>query len=113
MAKFKFGIVTFICFTLIAYPPSLMASAEELDEPNVRYNIIFRQGVAPEAFHKIVGEVKLKHKDDSPFRAEIVRSLVNMKMITVLNPSPEALKYFRAHQKVKFVEEIKDSKKEL
>jgi hypothetical protein len=119
MAKLNFTNLTCVfvlaCFVLLAHRPQSFAIATaEADEPNVRYNIIFRQGVAPEAFHKLVQEVKNKHNDGTPFRAEIVRTLLNMKMITVRNPSPEAIKYFHAHQKVKFVEEIKDNmKKEL
>ena len=78
---------------------------------DVRYNIIFRQGVAPQQFHQYVDEIASKHKDSSlkGFKAEIVRKLVNMKMITVRNPSQQALEYFRAHQKIKFVEKIEEN----
>ena len=90
----------------------------ETSEKNRYYNIVLRRrSHTTKEFYAYVDKIRGMHMDPNKpkFRAEVVRVLLNMKLITVKNPSKAALKYFEKQRDVvdTVTEELKDIEAEL
>jgi hypothetical protein len=88
------------------------------DRPNKYYNVLLRRrSHTTKEFYAYVEKVRGMHMDPNrpKFRAEIVRVLLNMKTITVKNPSKNALKFFNSDRDIvdMVTEEEKDIEGEL
>lgn len=94
-------------------------SSEDIATSKNRYfNILLRRrSHTAKEFYAYVDLVRGMHMDPKKpkFKAEVVRVLLNMKLITVKNPSKTALKFFRSQRDVvdMVTEEEKDIEAEL
>lgn len=85
---------------------------------NKYYNVLLRRrSHTTKEFYAYVDKVRGMHMDPNrpKFRAEIVKVLINMKTLTVKNPTKNALKFFNSNRDIvdMVTEEEKDIEAEL
>lgn len=94
------------------------ASTQTPTKKNRYYNVYLRRrSHTTKEFYAYVEKVRGMHMDPKKpkFKADIVRVLLNMKLITLKNPSKTALKYFESQRDIvdMVTEEEKDIEAEL
>ena len=94
------------------------AHTTSASKKNRYFNVLLRRrSHTTKEFYAYVEKIRGLHMDQNKpkFRAEVVRVLLNMKLITVKNPSKAALKYFEGQRDIvdMVTEEEKDIEAEL
>jgi hypothetical protein len=91
--------LTIISSGLFAYQ---VAGDAEVESPTA-YNVIFRRDVGIAALHKFAAELKKRtlSKDFPDFKVSVDKVLTNMKLIKIIDPSPDAWKFISTHKFVK------------
>jgi hypothetical protein len=82
--------------------PSSTSSPSTSSTPQA-YNVIFRRDVGIANIHKFVTELKKRtlSKEHPNFHVTVDKVLTNMKLIKIVNPSPEAWKFITTQKSVK------------
>jgi hypothetical protein len=83
--------------------PSSTSSTSSPSSTPLAYNVIFRRDVGIAAIHKFVSELKKRSlSNEHPnFHVTVDKVLTNMKLIKIVNPSPEAWKFITTQKSVK------------
>mmetsp|Transcript_8681 Transcript_8681/g.14723 ORF Transcript_8681/g.14723 Transcript_8681/m.14723 type:complete len:130 (-) Transcript_8681:342-731(-) len=129
MQGFSFHIILFLLIlgsinvvlgddSSVASPSSDPELTDNVTNKNRYFNVLLRRrSHTTKEFYAYVDLVRGMHMDPKrpKFRAEIVKVLLNMKTITVKNPTKAALKFFNSNRDIVDMvnEELKDIEAEL